>query len=167
MGSGGKKNPCIHQIDKQRKCGVHTRWTITQLWKATPVLLPGECHRQSSLVGFHPWGSKESDATEWLTHFKKEGHSGTCSSVDEPWGREATWNKPVTESQAAWMKRLEWSQPQAARGTVVPGGWGAAVWWRPSFSHTRRGELWGWMVAMPTQQLSMCWILLSHALKDG
>ena len=30
----------------------------------TPVFLPGESHGQSSLVGYSPWGRKESDTTE-------------------------------------------------------------------------------------------------------
>ena len=34
----------------------------------TPVFLPGECHGQRRLVGYHPWGCKESDMTEWLAH---------------------------------------------------------------------------------------------------
>ena len=33
----------------------------------TPVLLPGEFHGQRSLVGYSPWGHKESDTTERLT----------------------------------------------------------------------------------------------------
>ena len=33
-------------------------------WQPTPVFLPGEFHRQRSLVGCSPWGLKESDATE-------------------------------------------------------------------------------------------------------
>ena len=32
----------------------------------TPVLLPGESHGQRSLVGYSPWGRKESDTTEQL-----------------------------------------------------------------------------------------------------
>ena len=28
---------------------------------------PGEFHGQRSLVGYSPWGRKESDTTEWLT----------------------------------------------------------------------------------------------------
>ena len=32
------------------------------------VFLPGESHGQSSLVGYSPWGHKESDTTEQL-HF--------------------------------------------------------------------------------------------------
>ena len=30
----------------------------------TPVFLPGEFHVQSSLVGYSPWGCKESDTGE-------------------------------------------------------------------------------------------------------
>jgi len=30
-------------------------------WQPTPVLLPGESHGGRSLVGYSPWGHKESD----------------------------------------------------------------------------------------------------------
>ena len=33
-------------------------------WQPTPVFLPGESHGQRSLVGYSPWGPKESDTTE-------------------------------------------------------------------------------------------------------
>jgi len=33
-------------------------------WQPTPGFLPGESHGQRSLVGYSPWGSKESDTTE-------------------------------------------------------------------------------------------------------
>ena len=36
-------------------------------WQPTPVFLPGESHGQRILVGYSPWGCKESDTTEWLT----------------------------------------------------------------------------------------------------
>ena len=36
-------------------------------WQPTPVFLPGEVHGQRSLVGYSPWGCKESDRTERLT----------------------------------------------------------------------------------------------------
>ena len=45
-------------------------WVRKMLWKRkwqpTPVLLPGKFHGQSSLVGYSPWGRKESDTTERL-----------------------------------------------------------------------------------------------------
>ena len=33
-------------------------------WQSTPVFLPGEPHGQRSLVGYSPWGHKESDMTK-------------------------------------------------------------------------------------------------------
>ena len=33
-----------------------------------PVFLPREFHGQKSLAGYNPWGHKESDMTERLTH---------------------------------------------------------------------------------------------------
>ena len=37
-------------------------------WQPTPVHLPGKSHGRRSLVGYSPWGRKESDTTEQL-HF--------------------------------------------------------------------------------------------------
>ena len=37
-------------------------------WQPTPVILPGEFHRQKSLVAYSPRDHKESDTTEPLTH---------------------------------------------------------------------------------------------------
>ena len=33
-------------------------------WQPTPVFLPGKSHQNRSLVGYSPWGHKESDMTE-------------------------------------------------------------------------------------------------------
>ena len=33
----------------------------------TPAFLPGKSHGQRNLVGYSPWGCKESDTTEWLS----------------------------------------------------------------------------------------------------
>ena len=37
-------------------------------WLSTPVLLPGESHGQRGLVGYCPWGHKESDMAERLMY---------------------------------------------------------------------------------------------------
>ena len=37
-------------------------------WQSTPVLLSGKSHGQRSLVGYSPWGHKESDTAERI-HF--------------------------------------------------------------------------------------------------
>jgi len=45
-------NPWVKKIPWRRK------------WQSTPVFLPGKFHGQRSLVGYSPWGCKESDKTE-------------------------------------------------------------------------------------------------------
>ena len=39
-------------------------------WQPSPVFLSGEFHGQRSLVGYSPWGCKESDMTERLSFFQ-------------------------------------------------------------------------------------------------
>ena len=38
-------------------------------WQATPVLLPGKSHRWRSLVGYSPWGLKESGLNDFTFTF--------------------------------------------------------------------------------------------------
>ena len=56
-GSDGKKI-CL----QCGRPGVRFPWRRECL--PTPVFLPGEFHGQRSLVGYSPWGRKESDTTE-------------------------------------------------------------------------------------------------------
>ena len=56
------------------------------IWQPTPVLLPGKSHGQRILVGYSPWGRKESDMTERL-HFLSffpciEGFPGGASGKE-------------------------------------------------------------------------------------
>ena len=44
------------------------RFPWRRKWQPSPVSLPGKSHGQRSLVGYSPWGHKESDTTERL-HF--------------------------------------------------------------------------------------------------
>ena len=61
--------------DKESACNVGGPGTIPGSWRSpwrrerqpTPVFLPGEFHGQRSLVGYSPWGCKESDTTKRLT----------------------------------------------------------------------------------------------------
>ena len=61
-------NPWVRKIPWRRK------------WHPTQVFLPGKSHGQRSLVGYSPWGRKESDTTERL-HFTS-GHN-MCSLAVE------------------------------------------------------------------------------------
>ena len=45
-------------------------------WQSTPALLHGKSHGWRSLIGYSPWGRKESNTTEWL-HFTKPT-TGLC-----------------------------------------------------------------------------------------
>ena len=58
------------------------RWEDPQRrkWQPTPVFLPGKSHGQRSLVGYSPWGCKESDTTERVgihTHTHTNTHTHT------------------------------------------------------------------------------------------
>ena len=46
------------------KCPLISWLQSPSAWQPTPVLLPGESHGGRSLVGYSPWGRKESDTTE-------------------------------------------------------------------------------------------------------
>ena len=63
--SAGKESAC--QCRRRRRRGFDP-WVrnipLRRKWQPTPVFLPGEPHEQRSLVGYHPWGHKESDTTE-------------------------------------------------------------------------------------------------------
>ena len=62
-------------------------------WQPTPIFLPGEFHGQRSLAGHSPWGWKESDMTERLSHAHQAVLivGGIClggfsdASVSRPW----------------------------------------------------------------------------------
>ena len=40
-------------------------------WQSIPVLLSGKSHGRRSLVGYSPWGCRESDMTKWI-QFRKQ-----------------------------------------------------------------------------------------------
>ena len=61
-GSDGKGSVC-----NARNLGLIPEWGRFP-GEAHGNLLPGGFHGQSSLVGYSPWGFKESDTNEWLTY---------------------------------------------------------------------------------------------------
>ena len=70
-------------------------------WQPTPVLLPGKSHGQRSLIGYSPWGRKESDMTEQLHfHFslscigEQNGNPFQCSCLENPRDGGAWWAVP-------------------------------------------------------------------------
>ena len=63
------KNPPA-SAGRHERCGFDP-WARKIPWgraqQPTPGFLPGESHGQRSLVGYSPWGCKESDMTEQLS----------------------------------------------------------------------------------------------------
>ena len=51
----------------QRIIRDYYKQLLEKIMVTTPVSLPGKSHGQRSLVGFSPWGCKESDTTERLS----------------------------------------------------------------------------------------------------
>ena len=93
-------------------------------WHPTPVLLPGKSHGWKSLVGYSPWGRKESDTTEQLHfHFslsctgEGNGNPLQCSCLENPrdWG--ALWAAVYRVAQS--RTRLKWLSSSSYPSTVL------------------------------------------------
>ena len=93
-------------------------------WQLTPVFLPGKSHGQRSLVGYSPWGLKESDKTKGASYscmpsaarscIKKSSHAWTgappLSSRIVQWlFSGAVCKAPVVCRVPAWTYGYVWS----------------------------------------------------------
>ena len=68
LGEGGKVEDVSGGLEKWfwGACSAFPSiWS--RKWQPAPVFLPGKFHGQRSLVGYSPWGHKESDLTEQLS----------------------------------------------------------------------------------------------------
>jgi len=108
---------------------------LGELWRRkrqpTPVLLPEKSHGQRSLVGYSPWGCKESDTTERLhfTHFilyhwrrkwqppppcpqplflPGESHGQRSLAGHGPWGCRESNKTEVTEHWESLVRPSRW-----------------------------------------------------------
>ena len=67
-GASGKESAC--QCKRRKRLGFDPcigKILWSEKWQATLVFLPGKFHVQRSLLGYSPWGCKESDRTEHMT----------------------------------------------------------------------------------------------------
>ena len=92
-------------------------------WHPTPVAVPGKSHGRRSLVGYSPWGHKESDTTERL-HFpfslscigKGNGNPLQCSCLENPRDGGAWWAAVSGVAQSwTWLKQLSSSSSSVWR----------------------------------------------------
>ena len=82
-------------------------------WQPNPVLSPGKFHRLRSLVGYSPWGHKESDMTE---------HAGTLFNSLVCWVKWFNSGTGVSESLHLSALLLLTAHPLSWRVLPVTGG---------------------------------------------
>ena len=81
-------------------------------WQPTPIFLSGESYGQKSLVGYSPWGPKESDMTEATEHTR------VCLE-HLPWASPTVLLKVVPAAVKAadgTHQRSSWFQESASSG---------------------------------------------------
>ena len=104
-------------------------WNVFLLFRQqphpTPVLLPGNSHGRRSLVGYSPWGCKESDTTERLHFHALEKEMATHSSI-LAWripGTGAWWTAVygVTQSwtRLTWLSSSSSSRQQPIQDSCI------------------------------------------------
>ena len=147
----------VFDIWKQQRqilnCIYNLYWLRSQ-WHPTPVLLPGKSHGWRSLVGCSPWGSEESDTTEWLHfHFslscigEGNGNPLQCSCLENPRDGGARW-APVygaTQSQTR-LKRLRSSSSKVKLGGFPGGAGGEEPTCQSRRCKRRRFNPWVWKI---------------------
>ena len=68
-GASGKEPACQCRRHKRIRFDPWVRKILwRRAWQPTLVLLPGESQGQRSLEGYRPWGQKELDTAEAITH---------------------------------------------------------------------------------------------------
>ena len=119
-------NPWVRKIPWRRK------------WQPTLVCLPGKSHGQRSLVGYSPWGLKESDTTQWLNNNNRHDQSTLWKFGDV-----------ILEKWSNMSRSLQMDKPEhiweRAKGANVLGR-------RQNLSQGKRTELtkqFIWILAFP------------------
>ena len=101
-------------------------------WQPTPVFLPKKFHGQRTLVGYSPWGCKESDTAQHACT-----HAIISTLVFTP-GASASLSSSLFQSADLWVQTLKccggelftWKRSEhASRGALHSSAWSA--FWRP------------------------------------
>ena len=58
---------CLPAVQKTKVRSRVEKIPWRRKWQPTPMFLPGESHRQRSLMGYSPWGHKELDTIERIS----------------------------------------------------------------------------------------------------
>ena len=118
----------------------------------TLVFLPEEFHRQRSLVGYSPWGHKESDLTEQLTHTQSKHYIFYLLYTINSTTRR--WSKIICHLHLLYRggPQYFWHQWLISWKTIFPQTWGLEV------------ERWFWDDSNALHLLYTLFLLLLHQL---
>ena len=89
-------------------------------WQFTPVFLSGKFRKQKSLACYSPWGHKESDMTEWLTHILGQSCMGVLAKSATSWNSINTAWWQAQSGLEGCLVRVHWkslSLPLGAKET--------------------------------------------------
>ena len=113
-------------------------------WQPTPVFLPGTFHGQKSLVGYSPWGHKESDTTDHMytytqTHIQTMDYYSVLNR-SELSGHEKIWRKLKSTLLRSLPEKIPWDM----NPTTWHSGKGKTMETvkRPMVSRAGRREAW-------------------------
>ena len=90
------------------------RWWYTRNfnpWQPTPVILARKSHGRRNLVGYSPWGRKESDMTEWLHFlFMTMGTTNIHGTGPQPLSTSHSLSLPLSRTPRPHLwQRARWS----------------------------------------------------------
>ena len=124
-GARGKEFTCQCRRHKRRRFDPWVgKIPWRRAWQPTPVFLPGESHGQRSLVGYTPWGRKESDMSEHLSTQELELCDFTAEGVGSipGWGTQipqATRHCQKINKHTQLMSTLFWKWEHNVKSSVV------------------------------------------------
>ena len=135
-GSGSHKEPTC-QCRRHETSVPFLGWEEPQKrkWQPTSVSLPGESHGQRSLVGYSPWGHKESDITEatWHAHTTYLRASLGAQSMKNPPAMQETSHNAIDQGSIPGLERCPGEghsnplQYSCLENPVDRGAWWATV----------------------------------------
>ena len=121
-GSAGKEPAC--QCRRHKRPPVQSLGqedTLRRKWQLVPICLPGKFHGKRSLVGYSPWGCKESDTTEHtnvdITHTISKHHILLTLPVSLEKSLEVSitwWRKQVFQNPNFYFCSRTWILSLAA-----------------------------------------------------
>ena len=138
-------------------------------WQPMPVFLPRESHGQRSLVGYSPWGCKESDTTEPTPQSPSLKPTGQCFSnshqpvtliLDPAWISNlflCSWVPPALpllikqDTMVSWVRKRHWVSKliKEAENSRMRRNWSSSSSTSPLSKETENQRKWTFPMPRP------------------